>query len=163
MMGRSDADCSSELRSGSRCDAFASTHWKVATNSWPALVDPAEHGVPVQGDAPSVNTRHDPPAPVIDFGHLDRDVVLSHEHHLEPATTRSTGGACYDCAGAFRANPCVHLHMRQPFLHSPRAIACLKRASQASRRTHGGRLCSRRPVLLSPGLQRLRARFAESP
>jgi len=61
---------------------------KVTADGWPALVYPAQHRVPVHGDAPTVlKSRHYLPAPTVNFDHAGRHIILTHQKGFLPATT----------------------------------------------------------------------------
>ena len=67
-------------------NTIAIPHLIVTANHRPSLVYRAQHGVPVQSCAPAVvKTRHDPSAPPVLFRQFGRNVVVAHQHHLQPA------------------------------------------------------------------------------
>jgi len=78
-------------------DAVAVTRLIVLADHRPALVNRAQHGVPVQGCAPAVvQTRHDPATPPVPFRQFVRNVIVTHQHHLQAAAACLAGGARYD-------------------------------------------------------------------
>jgi len=68
--------------------------------------------VPVQGRAPAIGEAgHDPSAPAILFGQFRRNVVVSHQHHFQPAAAGPARAARNDGASARSARIvfCFHL------------------------------------------------------
>jgi hypothetical protein len=85
----------------------------VATDRGSAFVYRAQHGVAVQGYAPAIiETRHHPATPAILLRQFNRDVVLTHQHHFQPAAASLARGARDGVANFVW---CIHYqHCRTP-------------------------------------------------
>src|SRR5574340_434922 len=82
-------------------DTVAVSHLIVTADHRPAAVNRAPQRVPVQRRAPAVvETRHDPSSPPVLLRQFWRNVVVTHQHHLQPAAASFTRGARYDRAVA---------------------------------------------------------------
>lgn len=102
-------------------NTIAVPHLIVTANHRPSLVYRAQHGVPVQGCAPAiVETRHDPSIPLVLFRQFGRNVVVTHQHHLQPAAAGFARAARDDraiarfCCVVFCIHPLIFPNLTQP-------------------------------------------------